>query len=58
MRAIEVDADDTSKLGSAPVQEFTATRGDATLPYALPADTLGANRRLRVQVCSAEAAPP
>lgn len=50
VRAVEVDADDTAKLDSSPIQEFTATSGDTTLLYALPADTLGANRRLRVQV--------
>lgn len=50
VRAVEVHADDTAKFESSPIQEFTATSGDTSLLYALPADTLSANRRLRVQV--------
>lgn len=50
IRAVEVDAADTAKFDSAPVQEFVATSGDTILLYALPADTLDADRRLRVQV--------
>jgi hypothetical protein len=50
VRAVEVDAGDTARFDSSPVQEFTATSGDTTLLYALPADTLGPDRWLRVQV--------
>lgn len=50
MRAVEVQADDTSKQEAGPVLEFTATQGDTYALYALPADSIGAKKRLRVQV--------
>ncbi|OLT37860.1 hypothetical protein BJF79_28835 [Actinomadura sp. CNU-125] len=49
-RAIEVREDDTAKFDAGPVQEFTASRTDVHVLYALPADTVGDGRRVRFQV--------
>lgn len=49
-RAIEVREDDTAEFDAGPVQEFTATRTDVHVLYALPADTVGGGRRVRFQV--------
>ncbi|MBW8481866.1 hypothetical protein [Actinomadura parmotrematis] len=50
VRAIEVDADDTSRFESGPVLDFAVTGGDAALLYAVAAGALADGRRLRVQV--------
>ncbi|WP_067485524.1 hypothetical protein [Actinomadura hibisca] len=50
IRSVEVDAADTANFASGPVQEFTAASGESALLYSVPADTIGAGWRLRVQV--------
>lgn len=49
VRAIEVVADDTAQFASGPTQEFSGT-GDIEVLHAVPADSIGGNRWLRVQV--------
>ncbi|MBC6458818.1 glycoside hydrolase domain-containing protein [Actinomadura sp. HBU206391] len=49
-RAIEVVASDVSEFDAGPVQSFTAAAEDAHVLYALPADGIGKDRRLRFQV--------